>query len=294
MTLRQRILDYTVAGILLLVPAALLHSQFRQPSQLSAVDRGILQVSAPLQSAVSWVVEGIGGLWGRYLFLVGLEHDNRALREEVGRLRIALASAQQRAREADSLEALVALKRVTAAPSTGARVIAAGVNPSFRVARVAVEAGAGLLVPGMPVVAPEGLVGRVHRTFGSDADLLLLTDSQSSVDVVVPRTGGRGILTGLGRDSSYACQIQYLERGEEVRVGDPVVTSGLGQHFPAGLPVGRVSRVLTKEYGLYQEVEVEPAVDFARLRHVLILLAPPPVSPPHGPAEPPVLPRRPR
>jgi rod shape-determining protein MreC len=110
--------------------------------------------------------------------------------------------------------------------------------------------------------------------------VLLVTDPQSSIDVRIPRTGGRGVLTGLSRDDAYRAEIEYLERDNEVQVGDQIVTSGLGTSLPAGIPVGKIARVTTTDYGLYQEVEVAPAVDFSALKNVLIVLAPPPPADP--------------
>ena len=85
--------------------------------------------------------------------------------------------------------------------------------------------------------------------------------------------------TGLGKPTSYACTIQWLEAASKpesrVQVGDEVVTSGLGASFPPGLVVGKVSSV-AKDDGMFQRVEVEPAVDVSRVRAVEVLLAPPP------------------
>ena len=95
--------------------------------------------------------------------------------------------------------------------------------------------------------------------------------------------GARGLLVGMGRADTYACKIEWLERqgrtrtGTEakVKVGDEVVTSGLGASFPAGLVVGKVSKIIGDD-GMFQSVEVEPSVDVSRVRAVMVLLAPPP------------------
>jgi rod shape-determining protein MreC len=134
----------------------------------------------------------------------------------------------------------------------------------------------------MRVIPGSGPVGRINKVFGDYADVTLISDPSSSVEVVIPRTGGRGILTGLGRADSYACTIEWLERGAsgsdasgKVQVGDEIVTSGLGASFPPGLVIGKVSHV-GKDDGMFQRVEVEPAVDVSRVRAVEVLLAPPP------------------
>jgi rod shape-determining protein MreC len=276
MTLRRRIIDYGIAGALLLLPAVLLHTTLRDPAHLTPFDQAVLRISSPLQAGVSWIVEGAGGMWNRWVWLVDVEDENDELRAENERLRVELREAARRARDAEVLERLAGLRERSSAETVGARVIAAGVNPYFRVARVRVDRGGADVKPGMPVINDEGLVGRIQTAYGEYSDVLLATDPQSSIDVYVEETGSRGVLRGLGRDHSYACKIEYLERGKEVLVGHRVVTSGLGGAFPPGQLVGTISAVSTQEYGLLQEVEVEPAIDYSSLRAVLVVLAPPP------------------
>jgi len=275
-SLRRRILDYSLAGFLLLVPAAILYANAKNPNDLNAFDEAVLRVSSPLQSGAAWVIGGVGGAWDRYLWLVDVEEENRELRSENQRLRRELATAQRRSVDTEDLEHLVGLKRRTAAETIGARVIAASINSYFRVVRVRLDRGESEVVTGMPVIGPQGLVGRIHHVYGDYADVLLVTDPQSAIDVVISRTGGRGILTGLSRDDTYRAEIDYLERDTPVEVGDEITTSGLGSAFPAGVLVGTIAAIKSKEYGLYQEVEVTPSVDFSKLDSVLVLLAPPP------------------
>jgi rod shape-determining protein MreC len=144
------------------------------------------------------------------------------------------------------------------------------------VARVEIDRGEGVVRRGMPVLTPEGVVGRINRVAGHTSDILLAVDPRSSIDVFIPRTGGRGILRGKAGENGYRSTIEYLVRGEQAREGDLVVTSGLGGSFPRDMAVGRISRVIPNPSGLYQEVEVTPDVDFARLSEVLVVVAPAP------------------
>jgi rod shape-determining protein MreC len=145
----------------------------------------------------------------------------------------------------------------------------------FRVVRIRLDVGDAQVSPGMPVVASAGVVGRVQRVFGRYADVLLAADPKSSIDVVVPRTGGRGVVKGIPGDNRYRTRIEYLLRKDEVAEGDLVVTSGLGGTFPRHLPIGKIVKIARRDYGLYQEAEVEPLVDFGKLTEVLVMLAPP-------------------
>jgi rod shape-determining protein MreC len=153
-----------------------------------------------------------------------------------------------------------------------ARVIAKDISPLFRVIRVRLDRGRDdRVVPGMPVVSTEGLVGQISRVEDRYADVMLTVDEGSAVDVVVQRTGSRGILRGTGESDNYKSRIQYLLRADEVRVGDTVYTSGLGRRFPPNLKVGTITNVEKRDFGLYELAEVKPSVNFTRLEDVFVL-----------------------
>jgi rod shape-determining protein MreC len=282
MTLRRRLIDWGLAALLLVIPALILRSSLKEPEETSKLDEAILRVSSPLQAAVSWIVEGIGGAWSRYVALIDVEDENRELRAENERLRKELAIATRRAIDIEALEEMLELQANLPADTVGARVIAASMSPFYKVKRIRVDRGAPQLSVGMPVITAAGLVGRIHKVYGGHADVMLTTDPSSKVAVMISRTGVRGILTGMGEDDAYACKLEWLERSEipggtaPVEEGDKVVTSGLGADFPAGIEVGVVAKVVDKDYGMFQEVYVEPTVPFSELRGVTVLLAPPP------------------
>jgi rod shape-determining protein MreC len=263
----------------------------------SALDQALLRITAPLETGVSWVAEGIGGTWSRYVALVDVEAENRELREDNERLRKDLAAMTRKAYDVAALEDLAVVKKRTPADTLGARVIGAPLSPQFRVLRLKIDRGNREVATDMPVITSEGPVGRVDKVYGDYADVVLISDPSSRIDVVIrdpsqPATqatgatgapGARGLLVGLGRPDSYACKIEWLERqgrpipgsDAKVKVGDEVVTSGLGASFPAGLVVGKVAKIIGDD-GMFQSVEVNPTVDVSRVRAVMVLLAPPP------------------
>ena len=77
----------------------------------------------------------------------------------------------------------------------------------------------------------------------------------------------------MGDPTRYAVRVEYVQRSDEVDVGDFLVTSGVGCRFPKGIPVARVTKVTKRDFGIYQEVEAEPTVNFSRLEEVLIVLS---------------------
>jgi len=280
-----------VVGTLAVALLALRQSK-NYPGDLSLLDRRILAVTAPAQGALSSVVRGIGRIFGRYLDLIHVRTENESLASENTRLRAELMEQKRLAAESSRYQRLLGLRDLTPAETLAARVIAIGASPYVRIARVEIDRGEGLVRHGMPVLTPEGVVGRIFKVTGSTSDILLAVDPRSKIDVIIPRTGGRGILRGKAGENGYRCTIEYLVRGEPAKEGDAVVTSGLGGEFPRDLPIGKVSRVIPNTTGLYQEVEVAPDVNFARLSEVLVVVAPPPAPDPDAGTRRPAPPAR--
>lgn len=288
--LPRRWRDLVLALLLLGLPVLLLRAQLREPRDLNGFDRLLLRAASPLERAVTGAAAGAQRWWHRYFLLVHVERENEALRAERGRLRFALHQARRQLRLAARYERLLAFRQRRGLETVSARVIGRPPSPFVRALRLFVDRGGELLRRGMPVVTDEGVVGRVGRVFGDYAEVMLLVDPKSAIDVVFSRSRARGLLRGAEGTDRYLCRLDYVLRREAVRVGDWVVTSGAGGLFPEALVVGQVSRVGPDEGGLYREVDVRPAVDFGQLKEVLVIAAPPPA--PVGGGTPEVLPAR--
>lgn len=286
MTLTRRARELVIVATLLAVPVLFLRANLaaslENGAHLNVVDRAILRVSAPLQAAITGIARAIGGVWTRYIALVHVKEDNARLADENARLRAELVAAKNAAARQAELEKLLQLRGAMQFDSVAARVIAVETSAFFRVVRVRLDRGGDEVKPGMAVVSSAGVVGRVQRVFGGWCDVLLAADPKSSIDVVVARTGGRGVLKGIAGSDRYRTRIEYLERKDEAAEGDIVVTSGLGGSFPRDLPVGKIVKVDKRGFGLYQEAEVQPVVDFGKLRDVLVVV--PREAQPEGPA----------
>ena len=89
----------------------------------------------------------------------------------------------------------------------------------------------------------------------------MLTDPNSGIDVLVQRTRSRGIVSGSLENGTV---LKYMKRSEDVQEGDRLITSGMDGVFPKGLMVGAVIKVRKQHLGLFQFVEVLPAVQSAR------------------------------
>lgn len=265
---------------LLVLLALMLRASVRAPERLGPVDRLLVRITAPMQSVAVRLLSQISQSWTHYVSLVGVQRDNERLQAENAQLRMQLLAATQLAGRAERLQKLLDLRSQVLSDTTAAQVIGLEVSRQFRVMRLRLDRGGADIKPGMPVLSAGGIVGRILRVVGPYSDVQLSTDPRSSVDVLLPRTGSRGVLKGVTNDTNYVSRIEYLVQKDEVQVGDEVVTSGLGGIFPPDMAVGRVVRLRKSAASMYQEVEVAPVVDFGKLREVMIVLSPPPPADP--------------
>jgi len=274
MHLYRRFRDAAICIVLLALPFFVLRANLKDPSRTNAFDRVILEASAPIQYGTTQLAQGVSALLQEYVYLIDVKGDNERLRAENARLHADNYRLAGSASENRRLRRLLQLRDELRGNLLSAQVIGKEVSPYFRVTRVVLDRGDRDHVrPGMPVLTADGLVGQIRRTYSRYADVLLTADKTSAIDVVVQRNGARGMLKGTGSEENYVCQLEQLSRDDDVQPGDVVVTSGLGQRFPASILVGEIKEVVKREYGLYQEATVVPAVHFSRLEEVLVLTA---------------------
>ena len=177
------------------------------------------------------------------------------------------ARVQALERENEKLKGLLEMRVSRFSAGLAARVVAR--DPSTWFAEVAVDRGREDGVTAETVaVSPQGLVGRVSQVATKSARVRLLVAPGSAVPVMLASSGAVGILYG---DGGYTCQIKFVSHDVTVKEGEAVLTSGLGQIYPGGLLVGHVIRNYGRTEALFQSLEVRPAVDFGRLRHVLLV-----------------------
>jgi rod shape-determining protein MreC len=257
-----------IAGIALLAALLFYSLHLRQKEHANAFERTILTISAPVGGLVFRVNLFFAGIWDNYISLVDVRKENDQLREQVKQLNARVIQNREAVLASERLQQLLKLRDAMHVPTVAARVIGEDVTPWFRT--VIIDRGAVDGVrEGMPVVASGGVVGRVVRVASTSSRLLLLTDNASAIAATVQRSRARGVVKGK---SGQLCSLEFSQRGEDVKVGDVIVTSGIGGVFPNALPLGEVTMVRKGEYGIFQTVELRPFVSMSHLEEVLVLL----------------------
>jgi len=231
---------------------------------LSAVLMWILR---PLQIASQGTANWVKGFQENYDTLAGFRSENERLRKRIQSLEIE----KQRLLEAEATnlrlkQQLDFRSHLTGAAIT-ATIIANSASSWFQSCTIDKGSADGVQ-KGMAVVTPLGVVGQVVSVTARTAKVLLLTDPNSGIDVVVQRTRSRGIVSGSLENGTV---LKYVKRSEDIQAGDRLITSGLDGVFPKGMMVGAVIKVRKQHLGLFQFIEVLPAVQSARVEEVLVV-----------------------
>jgi rod shape-determining protein MreC len=221
----------------------------------------VADTASPALDVFSRPLAALGHLTDRARDFVAVYQDNQRLAEENERLLNWQQAALKLASENARLRELLKLTPEPATTFLTARVIANSGGAYVR--SLMVHAGSENGVErGQAAVTGEGLVGRVSEVGSRAARVLLVTDLNSRVPVIVEGPQQRALLTG---DNSERPCLRYLDASAAIKVGDRVVTSGQGGVFPPGLPVGVVASLDG------ETPRVEPYVDLSQVEYIRIV-----------------------
>jgi len=221
----------------------------------------------PLLNYGRTAIAYIQGIKNDYLALVGVREENKRLWDELQECRASTYRYREAMIANVRLRNLLEFKKSSEYPMVVAQVVGKDPSPWFRTVVINRGTNDGI-EERMPVVTDNGVVGQIFSVSANYAKVLLAIAPTSAVDVLIQKSRVRGILKGTG---SGIYLLEYILKTVDVAEGDHVVTAGLGGLFPTGLPVGIVSRVVKKRRGMFQKIEVTPAVDFQNLEELLVI-----------------------
>ena len=256
----RRAHDVAVFGCLIVIALALTAMDRMAVPVATVVRTTIQDLATPLLSVTTAALTPVLGVSRAMADWRTLADDRNKLREENERLKS--WEARARALERQSA-ALTELAHVVDEPNLSfvtARIVSGSGGPLVRAALLDAGREHGLK-PGYPVMSAQGLVGRVISAGSRSARLLLLTDHNSRIPVVIGDNAARAMMEG---DNGPLPKIAYLQQGLGIKPGDGVFSSGVGGIYPRGLRVGSV--VDTGEM-----LRVEPAARLDQLDYVSVL-----------------------
>jgi rod shape-determining protein MreC len=261
-------------AVLLIIALVMLSYSVKYDTSGGFFRKIVLEATAPVQKVLSVSVKSVSDAWMRYIFLVGLEEENKNLKKKINELKAELILYQEGYLEAQRLSKLLALRDDYNYRFISARVIGSEQAALSKTILINKGTAHGLKI-GMPVMATPGLIGRLIDVSWHVSKVLLLIDENNNIGAILQRTRMQGIVSGAG---SRGCILKYIYKNQDVKEGDSVISSGMGGIFPKGLLIGKVSRVQKQDAGLFLKINVAPFVDFAELEEVLVLASEEPGS----------------
>ncbi|MFC1467561.1 rod shape-determining protein MreC [Verrucomicrobiota bacterium] len=201
--------------------------------------------------------------------LSGMVEKNLELSEEVVRLQASARAFESLERENNILRKQLHFFRESSFEMIPCEVIARGISGWWKTIRISKGTRHGVQ-PERAVVSPDGLVGKTVEADPFTSEVLLLSDPACKLSARISRTGSFGIVSGAGLDArgNPECRMEFINKDVPVRVGDEVVTSGLGGVFPEGILIGYIESVAKDELGLYQESLLIPKADLGIIEYV--------------------------
>jgi rod shape-determining protein MreC len=272
--------------LVVLAHIVLISRQVTTERGIPVFDTVVFGLFSEVERASTTGVDGVRSTWQDYFALQQIRRENESLKEEVAQLRLALQQERTLAEQSRGFRELLELKRELPLETTAARVIGGGASAAFQTITIDKGTQDGLTTD-MAVIAPEGVVGRIVQVAARAAKVQLLIDSDAAAGAVVERSRVKGVVEGTGR----GLVLRYITGSADIVAGDRLVTSGIDGIYPPpldplmnqpalegnysrGLVIGHIES-FRKEPGQYEDIVVRPAVDFASLETVLVVLTRP-------------------
>lgn len=242
---------------------------------------GKLQTLESFRSAISaWLIrpaealaEGsINALSGASKFFTTVEalsSENEALREKNAKLAFELSEMRQMKAGNAQLMALAGVKSRIKNSSAVGQISGETADAFSRRVEINLGSESGI-EPGMPVIDEDGIVGQVNRISANRSEVKLLTDPTMQFPVLLPRTGLR-CATAYSQNGQTV-ELRFVPAAADVVEGDEVQTSGIDRIFPAGLSVGKVSKVEKVPGDAFAHVWVQLSSAPALGRYVMVVL----------------------
>jgi rod shape-determining protein MreC len=223
---------------------------------------------APPERAIHGLKLGIENLWTGYIDLRHVRQQNQDLEKTVDRMRLEQAELLEDAHEGQRLQALLGFQQKYVYSTVIAQVFGTSGSDQSRVFYIDKGAADGLRRD-MPVVTPDGVVGKVRDVFPHTAQVLAANDPTSGAGVIMETTRLRGVLRG---NANGQLEIVGLMNDQRIKPGEKVFTAGGDMIFPRGLAVGTVQKVVPDpDRDSYIAVLINPSARLDRLDEVLVI-----------------------
>lgn len=258
--------NLSVLMIVIMAQIVLLAVQVKNNQDVRLIRVWAVTAITPLARVLEGIRANTFGLAGEYWKLIEIRSQNGTLKVDLDRLKLENQYLKEELATAKRVEAMAGFVQRNPNKTLGARIIGAGAGMNSKVVFIDRGSISGVL-KGMPVITPDGIVGKVTASYPTAAQVMLITDPTFACGVVSGKTRIHGTARGQGNNQLL---VDYIQNEQPVEVGEAFYTSGDDRLFPKGLPVGPVR--VARQGKLFKEIYVAPAAFEKGLEEVLVIL----------------------
>jgi rod shape-determining protein MreC len=239
---------------------------------LGTMGRLAHRVVGPVEGAVDDVTRPVSDWWDGVVSSGDLKRKNRELEERIAALSGKQTQAEQAIKENSELKKSLALQNALLVKNVTGLIVGRDLGNFDPTLTIDKGSETGIAVD-MPVIAPEGIVGKVIEVWNGGAKIQVLTDPDFSVGVQTPGHTGSPATTGIasGEVGSHDLTVEF-DAGTRVVKNDAIVTSPQSTLFPSGLPVGTIRTATIQPGNTGVNATITPYVHLGALQHVTVLL----------------------
>ena len=221
----------------------------------------------PLQASVNSVASTFKNLWNSYISLIDVNEENKLLRQQLldieEKMNQHIENSVQFLRLRNQL--LFARKKIT--DKIFAEIIGESADNNHDISLI--NRGSNQLVQrNYIVLRKEGLVGRIQSVSPFQSSVQLITDRRSRVSSLIQRNRIRGLIYGTHK----GLEMRQINQHANIKIGDRVISSGLGGLYPKGLLIGWVKEIRHQKHELFKTAILDSAVDFNQIEEVFVIV----------------------
>ncbi|MBR6603017.1 MAG: rod shape-determining protein MreC [Clostridia bacterium] len=229
-------------------------------------------VATPFRYVFTSVAESIDGFVSYFGEFDRINAENRILKDKIAELENKISAAEAIDEENRWLYGYLGLKREHIDYEFEAARVVGRESGNYMTVFTLNRGSMHDIEPNMPVVTEDGIVGYVSEVGMNWCKVVTILETASSVGAYVERSGELGLVEGVYElKGSGVCKMSYLPSEADIRVGDVILSSGIGSFYPRGLVIGKVTELVPDEYSRTLEAVVEPAADLSDIRNVMII-----------------------
>lgn len=233
----------------------------------SRIQIAIQTVTYPFQASVQSAVSNIKNLWNSYIFLIDVKEENNRLKQQILDMEEKLSEHIENSVQFRRLRDQMLFARKNPLEKIYAEIIGESSDNAHNIRFI--NRGSNQKVQrNYIVIRKEGLVGRIHSVSPFQSSVQLMIDHRNRVPALIQRNRVRGLIYG----TQAGIEMRQINQHAKIKIGDRVISSGLGGLYPKGILIGWVSEIRHQQHELFKTAILESAVDFNSIEEVFVII----------------------